>query len=44
MGYTTLSDLYYKDTAAYEEQYQARYNSEYTVHLDFDVEIGRAHV
>lgn len=37
MGYTTLSDLYYKDTAAYEEQYQARYNSEYTVHLDFDV-------
>lgn len=37
MGYTTLSDLYYKDTAAYEEQYQARYNSEYAVHLDFDV-------
>ena len=37
MGYTTLSDLYYKDTAAYEEQYQARYNSENTVHLDFDV-------
>ena len=37
MGYTTLSDLYYKDTAAYEEQYQTRYNSEYAVHLDFDV-------
>lgn len=37
MGYTTLSDLYYKDTAAYEEQYQARYHSEYAIHLDFDI-------
>lgn len=42
MDYTTLSDLYYKDRTAYERQYQERYESEYAIHLDFEVNGHRA--
>lgn len=37
MNYTTLSDLYYRNKTEYEQQYQERYHSEYTVRLDFEV-------
>lgn len=42
MNYITLSDLYYKNKADYEQQYQERYHSEYSVHLDFEVSGHRA--
>lgn len=37
MGYTTLSDLYYKDRVAYDQQYQQRYEGQYTICLDFEI-------
>jgi len=37
MNYITLSDIYYRSKADYEQQYQKRFHSEYTVHLDFEV-------
>lgn len=42
MDYTTLSDLYYKDRAAYEQQYKERSESQYTICLDFEINGNRA--
>ncbi len=35
MQYKTLSDLFYSDKENYESIYKARYNSDYSIHLDF---------
>lgn len=37
MEYTILSKLFYENKCEYEEKYKARYESEYTVRLNFDV-------
>lgn len=37
MNYLLLSKLYYQDQEAYEKTYQARFQSEYAVHLNFTV-------
>ena len=37
MGYQNLSELYYKDKEAYKALYEKRYQSEYAIHLDFQV-------
>ncbi len=42
MGYISLSKLFYQDQTVYLETYQRRYNSEYTVKLDFDIKGNNA--
>lgn len=37
MPYTLLSKLFYENKSEYEEKYKARYESEYTVRLHFDI-------
>lgn len=37
MSYTALSKIFYQNKAAYEEAYKERFESEYAVHLDFDI-------
>ena len=37
MEYTVLSKLFYQNKNDYEQMYQQRFHSEYTVHLDFEV-------
>lgn len=37
MEYPILSELYYKDREAYKTLYENRYQSEYAIHLDFQV-------
>ena len=37
MEYPILSELYYKDREAYKTLYEKRYQSEYAIHLDFQV-------
>lgn len=37
MSYIPLSKLFYTDREHYDEIYMSRYNSEYAVHLDFEV-------
>ena len=38
MGYALLSKLYYKNREQYEETYQARFRSEYAIHVDFAID------
>lgn len=37
MSYEPLSKLFYSDKEHYEEIYQNRFNSEYTTHIDFEI-------
>ena len=37
MSYQPLSKLFYSDKEHYEEIYQARFNSEYATHIDFEI-------
>ena len=37
VDYIVLSKLFYQNKDAYEQVYQQRFHSEYTVHLDFEV-------
>ena len=37
MSYEPLSKLFYADKEHYEEIYQARFNSEHAVHIDFEI-------
>ncbi len=37
MDYALLSKLYYSDKVRYEETYQARFRSDFAVHLDFSI-------
>lgn len=37
MSYIALSKLFYQNKATYEETYKERFESEYAVHLDFDI-------
>ena len=38
MGYALLSKLYYQNREQYEETYQARFRSEYAIHVDFAID------
>ena len=42
MEYQVLQKVYYKNRHDYERIYQERFNSEYTVHLDFEVKGNQA--
>lgn len=42
VGYIVLSKLFYQNKDAYEQLYQQRFHSEYTVHLDFEVNGNQA--
>ncbi len=37
MEYLPLSKLFYKDKEQYDKIYMERFHSEYTTHLDFDI-------
>lgn len=42
VDYIVLSKLFYQNKDAYEQAYQQRFHSEYTVHLDFEVNGNQA--